>query len=335
MSLIPTDDIQLRRALGEWPSVGRTPDPATLLRRAEYHGLGGVIADALESGGLVIDERVRFREAAREVDHAAHLGILRKLDEACVDGGLDAVVLKGALFAERFYPRPAARVTGDIDLLVREVDLELARRVLLSIGYVPVEGAVEERFRREHFHLHYRHANAIPVELHFHAYRGFGGVLRSEELLERSVAVRDFRALHVLDESDELVYLAVHAAAHKFGRWSWLFDLRLLIETLSPETLVLARERAHQQGFARPLALAGSMLVSIMGMPPTRVRALGELGALRAACLVRLLRTPRFRALGSASRLAYTTTLCPDARSSVKWLGRELMRRWRSIQLDA
>lgn len=320
-------------ALQRWPAV---PPPRSalvdrLLRDAEYHGLGGVFFDSLEQSGVRLDAAIAMRERARDIDHQAHLHTLQKVDLAFARAGITGVPLKGALLAERLYPRPAARVTGDTDLLIREADIDHVGQVLESVGYIAARGAEEDRYRREHFHLHFAHPRALPLELHFHAYRGFGRTLYSEPLIARSVPFRDFRALHVLAPDDEVVYLATHAAAHKFGRWSWLFDLRLLIETLDDATIAAAGDRAHELGFARPVALAARLLVSIMGMNPIRLEPLGSLGMVRGRLVEQLLHTPKNPITRSTSRLIYTTALCSDAITSARWVGRELLRQGRSI----
>lgn len=327
---VSVDDRALRRAIAQWPSPGLSADVHRLLARAEYHGLGGILSDALSLDGAARVERdVAMRELARELDHRAHLAQMCTIDDSLAAVGVVAVALKGVCFGERFYPRPAARVTGDTDLLVREVDLDTVTRALVRIGYVEMDGKEEKRYRREHHHICLFSAQALPLELHFHAYRGFGRTLWSEPLIERSSYFRDFRAIRVMAPDDEVVYLAIHAAAHKFGRWSWLFDLRLLIETLDEGTLADAGRRARELGYERPVALAARLLVSIMGMDATRLAPLGELGRLRGALVEQLLSTPKHPVPRALSRLAYTTALCSDTATSVRWVAREMARRSR------
>ena len=57
------------------------------------------------------------------------------------------------------------------------------------------------------------------------------------ELIARSSAVTSApgRGLRLLALEDEIVYLAVHAAAHGFVRLMWLYDLKLLCRRHSAE----------------------------------------------------------------------------------------------------
>lgn len=286
-----------------------------LVERAENHGLADVVIDAWERMGVPADEAVvrhaRARRIARELDHAAHLTILRRIDAAFSAAGLRAVALKGVLFAERYYERPAFRGTTDVDLMVREADLDVATRVLAEVGYHASEAESELRFRREHHHLHFHHAHAAELELHFHAYRGFGAVLRSDDLIARSVAApTGFEALRVLAPDDELVYLAVHAAAHRFGRLSWLYDLRLLVDAMSDGELANAAQRARELGFQGPLALAGRLLVDGCAIDERRIESLRGGARRRIALAATLAPEPASSVARSATRFVYSLLLC-------------------------
>lgn len=293
--------------------------PATwsrdVVQRAELHGLADLVWDAWQKtgGSLEVDvvQSMLARRVAREIDHAAHLDMLARIDRACDAVGLRGVALKGPLFAERYYARPAARGTTDIDLLVRERDLEVAARALATVGYVASLADSEQRFRREHHHLHFHHDHAPALELHFHAYRGFGRILRSDDLVDRSVpAPRGYSAIRVLCVEDELVYLAVHAAAHRFGRLSWLHDLRLLLETMNAGQVEEAARRARTSGFAGPLALAGRLLISGCGVDEARVWPVIRPAQRRAMLASRVTTEPDAPLARSATRFVYSLLLC-------------------------
>jgi hypothetical protein len=259
------------------------------------------------------------RRVARELDHGAHLAMLRRVDESLRGSAVGAVVLKGPLFAERFYGRPSARATSDIDLLVDEAFLDDAARALAKVGYEASRDPSELRFRREHHHLHFHHAHALPLELHFHAYRGFGRIIYSKPLLERSRAPHDesLEVLRVLAPEDELVYLAVHAAAHRFVRLGWLYDMKLLIASMPDESIELARDRAREWGYARVVAFAAELLSRVLDVP--RARLLGHLGAVRSPLVHGVAPEPASPVLRSATRLVYTTSLCDSPGAAARY----------------
>jgi hypothetical protein len=323
----------LREALKDWPasadealldllrgSPSRLDDAsvAALLERAERHGIAGVVAERLRLLGVVLAPDVALRSEAfslaRSADHQAHLDMIGRVDSAMASRGLAAVALKGAVLAERLYDRPHDRATSDIDLLVAEADLDAAARALRDVGYEARCAPSEARFRREHHHLHFHNPHAPPLELHFHAYRGFGSTLRAEPLLARRQRVRGFRAVGSLAPGDELLYLAVHAASHRFVRLGWLYDLALLAPRLDAAACEHADAAAQASGFERPLAFALVLLEELLGVRlPSRARA--ALGG-RSRVLRRIVGEPSRPAARSATRFAYTVLLCPSWRAA-------------------
>jgi hypothetical protein len=285
-----------------------------LFAQAEAHGLADVLFDVWDRPGAPLEDDLRDvltrRRRAREIDHHAHLAMLARIDEVLAQRGIRAVALKGVLLAERIYPRPPARGTTDIDLLVAEGDLERASETLRDVGYEPSRAKSEVRFRREHHHITLLHAHAPPLELHFHAIRAFGGTLRSEPLIERSIGFRDLRAVRVLSPPDELVYLVLHAAWHRFGRLGWLHDVALLIGTMTDDELREAHRRANAEGFGRVLAYAAALLERTSSVPRGRLDLLGHLGSARTSLVAGVTAEPRVGLLRSATRFLYAASLC-------------------------
>lgn len=288
----------------------------SLFDEAERHGLAGVLFDSLTERGASLpkdlERQIALREAARACDHHAHLEVLRELDAALKKAKLNAVVLKGALLGARLYPRPSARPTSDVDLLVREADLERAVAALTTTGYHASDAPSEARFRREGHHLHLHRARSPALELHFHAYRGFGGVLRSEPLLDRSTPSGhrepELQRLRVLAPEDELVYLAIHAAGHRFMRLGWLYDITLLLGRLTSQQLERASDRASEVRMSRPFALALAMTHDLFGVNVPDTHALRG----RRHLLSVITEEPTSSALRAVTRFAYSIALCED-----------------------
>jgi hypothetical protein len=314
-------------------------DPDRIFARAEAHGVAGILWDAWNAAGLPLSEplasALAAREVARSIEHDAHVAMLARIDAELARCGMDAVALKGPLFARRYYPRPSARGSTDIDLLVMEPQIEGAARALAAVGYVGVDTPEEERFRLEHHHLHFHHAHAPVLELHFHAYRGFGVTLASDTLLVQSERASGFARMRVPSPAAELVYLAVHAASHRFGRLGWLLDMKLICERLTREEIELAAAHARAWGVARVVALAARLLVDVAGVASELVRPLGVLGPTRARLVRSVLVEPEARVRRAATRLVYTTALAdswPNAlrqvRDTAMSKARQLVR-WR------
>jgi hypothetical protein len=344
--LLPPENELLVEALRELPRV-RPRDAAALavlLETAEQHGVAGVLHGAHRDAGVALppdlERRLSLRAAAREADHAAHVGMLHRIDGALAEAGLEAVALKGVLLGARLYARPSVRPTTDIDLLVAEGDLERAGAALVATGYRASDDPAEELFRRWGHHLHFAHPEAPPVELHFHAYRGFGGVLRSEPLLARSVPApeigsRRLARIRVLAADDELVFLATHAAAHRFIRLGWLYDLLLLLRSgehaggdprVEPLT-ERATIRARELGMSRPLALALGLAGELFGW--RGAAGIGQLGGSRRLLLRAITREPPSRLARGVTRFAYSLALAEDWSAAGRYARSDLAYRWR------
>ncbi len=305
-----------------------------IFAHAERHGIAECLREALAARGANLPpslaEDLGTRGAARSLDHEAHLALLRKIDDVLSGARLSAVALKGPLLAERLYPTPWARATSDVDLLVAERDLEAAIAALARVGYEASRAPEEARFRREHHHLHLHHPHALPLELHFHAYRGFGRTLRSEPLLARASAFPALRAIRVLAPDDELVYLAVHAAAHRFVRLGWLFDLDLLLQKLDDEGKQRALGRARALGFAPTVTMALRLVAELFGSAHGLVH--GEPAddgstSLRIRLARRLVGEPEGATARSATRFVYTTLLCDSWTSAGRYAAAAVARR--------
>jgi hypothetical protein len=291
-----------------------------LFARAELHGVAGVVWDAWKAAGVPVAPelaaKLEARALAREMDHLAHLEMLRRIGQAL---SVPAIALKGPLFAARYYERPSARGTTDIDLLVAEAELDRAIESLATIGYEVADSPQKVRWSlREHHHLHLVRPGAPDLELHFHAYRGFGITLRTALLAERSVAVEGFGAIRVPSAEDELVYLAAHAAAHRFGRLAWLHDLRLVVERMSPSALRTSAARARACGVSRALSLSAELLVDVLGVRPEVVEPLGALAGSRKRLVHAIVSEPRTRLMRGATRFAYVAMLADSTPAALR-----------------
>ena len=93
---------------------------------------------------------------------------LGKLLKLFTRSHLDIIVLKGASYIETLYKNISLRSMGDIDLLVKEENLELARELLLNNGYIQESGWNEHQQVDTHHLAHFIHQlNKTVVELHW------------------------------------------------------------------------------------------------------------------------------------------------------------------------
>jgi Uncharacterised nucleotidyltransferase len=310
----PDDPVGLVHALdgfADWES---------LANEAREHGVFTLLVHECDRAGGVVPANVR-EDAARHhavasVWHAHLVASLDALGELFSAADLRVVALKGPLLAERFYPEGALRPCVDLDLLVAEEDLDRTVAALEAAGWRADSGPSAAYARQHHYHLQLRRDGQPPLELHFRARVGFGTVMPAADLIRRSRPAPGAagRGLRVLAPEDELVYLAVHAAAHGFTRLVWLYDLKLFCRRYAAEidwgSVV---ERARSVRVRSAVAFAFGMLrerlnASVPDLPALRPRGLRYRVARRVQS--RVARGEGLLALDRAGGLAFTSLLC-------------------------
>ncbi len=263
-----------------WLAFGAA-DWARLLRESSAHGLSGFALDAFKSAGVEVpsdtEAQLRRESMAVAATGLRTRGLLLRALEALERERVVPVVLKGYWLGKRLYPDPLFRPTTDVDLLVPGGQMEAAERALVSLGLRPMGGVVREYYEKHHHHLTFASQQGM-VELHFQPLVGFGGGMRPDGWLERSVEGElDGRSLRYLCAEDELVYLATHAAQHLFQRLSWLFDLKLLLRATPALRWGDVAARAAEDDMSTPVYFALETAQRLLNAPV----AFNALAALR------------------------------------------------------
>ena len=207
------------RAPGDAPiGVPDTLDWDHALDTAHANFVSPLVAEALAGLPLPVPVRARIKEAQA---HAALRGAvareeLGRIEALFAESGVRAILYKGLDLEERFYPERRRRLFGDIDLIVRDADIEVSDRALLSAGYAPPPGGPPlAYYRRFHLHQVYHHADRrFPIELHWAVDSPYAvDRIPMDELFQRA---RPRRGDNVLspDELDTLLLVASHLDKH-------------------------------------------------------------------------------------------------------------------------
>jgi hypothetical protein len=198
--------------------------------QAIAHRIAPLVWEALRvnAEALPVVERLRgycLTALARQADAGDDLDVVgAALDKA----GLRYAVLKGPALA-RLYPRPQLRSYVDLDLLVDPVDLGSAVQHLESAGLRLLDRnwrLLRERLPGE---LHLRAPRGTVVDLHWtltnRAANREGFQIDVPGMLGRAARPPDQLSHPVLDGTDNLLHVALHAALSGGDRIGWFVDV--------------------------------------------------------------------------------------------------------------
>ena len=152
---------------------------------------------------------------------SSHLkGLLRALHQT----NIPVVPLKGPVLAQRLYRSTALRMNRDLDLLVRKADFPRAEAVLADLGFTP--GELDDYHRPW-----YR--DTAAVELHYDVENPLAFDFGVESAIRDAEPIMfEGEPCRQLAPQDELAYLCLHAARHRYERLCLVLDLQLAFEKL-------------------------------------------------------------------------------------------------------
>jgi len=300
---------------------------------ALFHGVESYLYRCLTATGLQLPVELRecterwaiIREAWQSHVETALNDVLRALEAACVP----AVCLQGPILGERLYPHRRVRPSADLDVLSAPADLDRATCSLATIGYKPEQDSQERFLRKYHYHTILSRSSPPVIELHFSLSDRFGAVMPAEDFLSRRRTYRTAQgvAASILAPEDEMLYLAVHAAGHRFVRLSWLCDIQLLLRRhpdLDWSTLIV---RARQFKVLAPFLFTCEILKLRLGEDiPV---AFGVRQRVRSRIAKRLLsvtaRQPDPSRRSFVGKIAFTAVLCEGPRAAIGFVKRQLL----------
>lgn len=158
----------------------------------------------------------------------------KKLRELLAEKGIEVLLLKGPHLGNTIYDSPKERIYGDLDVLVRPDDFEIAAAVLLENGFTPFAfDTFTPEIQRDFKHWEYRSPWGILVELH----RWLSGHDRypvdSDGLFERAEKFNFGETLALgLGTEDLLLHLCLHMGTSYFHviERKHVADISLLIK---------------------------------------------------------------------------------------------------------
>src|SRR5712664_1280188 len=226
--------------------------------------------------------------------------------------GIEVLVTKGPVLSVRCYGDPGMRQYGDIDLIVRDKDIQRSTEAMIALGYTPKVPVTAIQAKKSPGEYVFRKPNA-HVLIEFHTERTFRyhpRPLQIENLFQRRVFVTvDGRDVPALSLEDELILICVHGAKHFWERLMWIADVAALISPgHAPDwdrVVAVAREVGAERILRLGLRLASDVLGADLPvhLEPFK-RSDGAVSRLAAQITSRLA-SPEPRDIGILQRAAF------------------------------
>jgi hypothetical protein len=165
---------------------------------------------------------------------AASAELVRVMD-ALESHGISALPYKGPVAAAQAYGDITARAFEDLDVILRQRDVEEADKVLRSLGYAPKVPWVHRSAKRivpgEYNYFHAQ--REMILELHTErTLRHFPVAPDLEEFFERADSVDlGGRSVRTLGAEDAMLALCVHGTKDFWEKLIWIADIAELIRS--------------------------------------------------------------------------------------------------------
>ncbi len=326
LSAVPDDPVRFKQLCSE------VEDWDQVLNSALHHGVESLLHHYLMELGFklppAIEERVHRWQTIKDLWQAHSQSTLDEALRALDSAFIPAVALKGPALGERVYPDPRMRYSADLDLLVASDDLERAAAALKGIGY----GAKESysRFlRKYHYHIILSRSCPPVIELHFRLSDGFGVEIAAEGFISRAGTYRTTRGTvaNVLSPEDEMLFLSIHAAGHRFIRLSWLCDIKLLLRKYPDLDWTTLVARANSLHLLAALLFTCETLHTRLGVKVPLNEAMPQPIRFRIAnfLLAATARQPDPSRRFLVGKMAFTASLCDRPGAALGFLRRQLL----------
>jgi hypothetical protein len=257
------------RRLGE---LLRSPlDWSTLMMLLEDHGLLGLAAARLSDCGedavpSEIHRKLRDWQRAQVIFTLSLSAELFRLTEHFAACGIGILVTKGPALSMRCYGDPGMRQYSDLDLIVRDGDIQPSTKAMMTLGYEPkVPLTAIQAGKTPGEYVFTRPGTHLLVEFHTErTFRYLPRALQLGKLFDRQIRVRiDTREVPALSTEDELILICVHGAKHFWERLMWIADVAALVSRQDVDwgrATSVAREVGAERMLRVGLRLAADVL---------------------------------------------------------------------------
>ncbi|MDX1412685.1 MAG: nucleotidyltransferase family protein [Candidatus Promineifilaceae bacterium] len=209
-------------------------------------------------------------------ENSIHWQSVGEINGAFSTASIPAVLLKGAALAQTVYPKSDSRTMSDVDVWIRESDVELSCQIMTDLGYLGLEKNTrplpfqlmvdgEIQFHRPGLHQGL-------VELHLSPFSGWWlkrtSAIDNDAIWARNEPLPQWPSTYQLSAEDSVIHVAVHMTVnHQCGFWviRSLMDLALTANKRIVNWDIVA-ERANNWRVGNAVWLALNLLQQLVGV---------------------------------------------------------------------
>ncbi|HEY6386718.1 MAG TPA: nucleotidyltransferase family protein [Candidatus Acidoferrum sp.] len=247
---------------------------ASLIALAEDHSVLGLTAALLanyDENAVSLEnwESLRSWRRAYTLFTMNLTAEMFRLFDGFAASGVEALVIKGPVLSARCYGDPGLRQYGDLDLIVRDKDIQSSTELMISLGYEPSVPLTAIQAKKTPGEYVFRQSSTkLLVEFHTEfTFRYHPRPLPVEKLFERQARVNiDSHQVPSLSPEDELILICIHGAKHFWEQLSYIADVAAFV---SRQELDWARVQsaAEEVGGERMLYLGLRLAADLLKAP--------------------------------------------------------------------
>lgn len=231
----------LQRLIAGTPLPALPPvDEQRWLALAHAHHLEAILEQYLPPGSLSPIARQHLQSATRQLRLRAAImtQAFQILQSAMQARGIPIIPLKGLAHAYTLYPSPSLRYFDDIDVLVPAEAAPEAVVALQRAGYAPHPRALRPDWHHLIPYTHPQHGTTI--EIHTALVRRHPGGWPLADIWARAQhKMLAGRPTWLLDETDALIFTALHARHHLFSKLNFVLEAVYLAQRVGDTAALL------------------------------------------------------------------------------------------------
>jgi hypothetical protein len=246
-------------------------DPFELLRdgNERLKGLLPLIFASLRANEVVVEENLqtclRTAYLREELRSKAYSRVLERVLSTYAKNQIPAILLKGAALSEMVYESPSLRHSGEIEILVENLDSLFTPSPMFPPGFQELNGEIHPELKE----ITLTHESGLPL----HLYRSLFPIsyykLSFKDLWERG-QIREIAGVpaRILSPTDNLLHVCANAFSDKSRRsLLWVFDGWFIINkytNLDWDELLETAQRSHLE---LPLSVTIGYLTEELNVP--------------------------------------------------------------------